>query len=287
MKFYEIHIKEWNDLFKINQEFLSCFVFRGQGNADWSLETSLRRMVDEYHNRQYDQDKPLEYEMNMIKDFKWRYPTYQSNPNMMPGVDDEIEWLSVMQHYGAKTRLLDFSFSLYVALYMALYGAFGTDIAVWAINIKMLQSQQRHKFFSENNREPNEDEIYEGIYECAQEILHTRSYSESSLFIIRPKLCNERISRQQGLFLMPSIVTRKFEDILSEYTSLEDPMILDGDKIENIHQCTDAGVIKFVISNEMRYALSTALLQMNISAETMFPGVEGLAQSVNKLRRND
>lgn len=274
-------------MFKINQEFLSCFVFRGQGNADWPLETSLRRMVDEYHNEQYDKDKPLEYEMNMIKDFKWRYPTYQSNPNMMPDKDAEIEWLSVMQHYGAKTRLLDFSYSLYVALYMALYGAFKSDVAVWAINIKMLQKQQYDDYLKKNQTRPSEEDLYEEIYRQAENVLHNHADSQSCLYIIRPKLCNERICRQQGLFLMPSTVTRKFEDILSEYTPMSVPMKIEGDKIENIHYCTDAGVIKFVISNEMRYALSTALLQMNISAETMFPGLEGLAQSVNKLRKND
>lgn len=287
MKFYEIHIKKWNDLFKINQEFLSCFVFRGQGNADWPLETSLRRMVDEYHNGQYKKDKPLEYEMTMIKDFKWRYPTYQSNPNMMPDKDAEIEWLSVMQHYGAKTRLLDFSYSLYVALYMALYGAFGSDVAVWAINVKMLQRKYYSDFFEIKKHEPSDDEMNEIIYNKAQEILRSHMEPEKELFIIRPKLCNERISRQQGLFLMPSMVTCKFVDILSEYTTLDPPMKLDGNNIDHLHLCADAGVIKFVISNEMRYALSTALLQMNISAETMFPGLEGLAQSVNKLRKND
>lgn len=30
---------------------------------------------------------------------------------------DSIEWLSLMQHYGAQTRILDFIYLVYVALY--------------------------------------------------------------------------------------------------------------------------------------------------------------------------
>lgn len=44
-----------------------------------------------------------------------------------------------MQHFGAKTRLLDFSDSLFVAVYMALYGANNSDASVWALNKNMIR----------------------------------------------------------------------------------------------------------------------------------------------------
>ena len=41
------------------------------------------------------------------------------------------------------------------------------------------------------------------------------------LFMVRPRMCNERISRQQGLFLVPSTVNVPFEDILKGYYNEE------------------------------------------------------------------
>jgi hypothetical protein len=38
-----------------------------------------------------------------------------------------------MQHHGAPTRLLDFTYSIYVAAYFALESA-DADAAVWAVN---------------------------------------------------------------------------------------------------------------------------------------------------------
>lgn len=285
MNSYEIIVTDWTDLFKINQKFLSQFVFRGQSNQEWKLETSLRRMVDAYHNNTYELDKPLEYEVNMLKDFKWRYPSYQLNQNMVPRQNDDIEWLSLMQHYGAKTRLLDFSYSLYVALYMALYGDFGKDVAVWAININMLQQQHFKNFHEKSGKIPSEEELNDAIYNDALLALQKGS-TENQIYIINPKICNERISRQQGVFLMPSTITKKFDEILKEYVPNEPPISVNKEHIEDISKSMDIGVIKFIIPNNMRYTLSAALRQMNINAETMFPGLEGLARSVNKLRKD-
>ncbi|MBQ0090415.1 MAG: FRG domain-containing protein [Prevotellaceae bacterium] len=286
MNLYEINVSDWTDLFRINQEFLSQFVFRGQGDPVWDLETSLIRMVDAYHNKTYDSAKPLEYEVNMLKDFKWRYPSYQLNQNMVPRQNDDIEWLSLMQHYGAKTRLLDFSYSLYVALYMALYGDFGKDLVVWAININMLQRQHISDFQKQYEKIPSEEELNDAIYNNALLALQ-KGTTENQIYIINPKICNERISRQQGVFLMPSTITKRFNEVLKGYVLTESPLSVKKEHIEDISKSQDAGVIKFIIPNDMRYELSSALRQMNISAETMFPGLEGLARSVNKLRKDD
>lgn len=288
-KYIEVELKGWNDLFMLNQSFLSYFVFRGQGDASWPLETSLRRMIIDNHGENIYAQRIESYERQMIEEFMWKYPSYQSNPNLIPNDEEALEWLSLMQHYGAKTRLLDFTQSLYVALYMALYGSNHADaFAIWGINCHMIDPS----LLRLNGLEKN------SMYGVALDSLSQDSLSKKQedipkLFIFRPQKCNERIIRQQGLFVMPSTITQTFESVLSLYCCMQENEILKVE-INNLIKESEVpeiareyGVIKFIVPNAMRYEITRALEKMNISAETMYPGLAGLAQSVNRMRFED
>lgn len=291
-KYIELNIKEWNDLFLFDQLFLSKFVFRGQGNALWPLETSLRRMVKDYHSEVIEPRTPIKYEKAMINEFKWKYSNYQDNPNMMPKENESIEWLSVMQHYGAKTRLMDFTNSLFVALYMALYGTSNADSSVWAFN-KCMIKEPFAKAFETDGKHFSEEELYKEMYKSAQEWLNKEEIRDNDLdfkklYMITPRICNDRISRQQGLFILPSTISHPFKDILKEYCDIDNIYTND---IKNFAMMTkdpdfykECGIIKILIPNKLRYKFTKSLRQMNISAETMYPGLDGLAKSVNCLR---
>lgn len=67
----------------------------------------------------------------MIKEFKWKFPSYEKK--LIPKDGEFIEWLSIMQHFGAPTRLLDFSQSMYVALFMAMDNSFYDNFSIWCI----------------------------------------------------------------------------------------------------------------------------------------------------------
>ncbi len=282
-RYIEVRLTEWNDLFRLNQSFLEHFVFRGQGDATWPLETSLRRMIIGYHTEKISPERIELYEQQMLAEFKWKYPSYQTNVSLVPGEGDILEWLSLMQHYGTRTRLMDFTQSLFVALYMALYGADNSDFAIWGLNCDMIDPTllKRHGLFNNS------------MYDAAEATFPKKPVipweTTVQLYLFRPKICNERISRQQGLFVMPSAITKEFNAVLSEYCPMDSPIIVkieDLIKQSNVPELASQnyGVIKFVIPNNMRYSYTRALEEMNISAETMFPGLAGLAQSVNRLR---
>ena len=57
---------------------MSNFIFRGQANSEWSLRTSLERLIENHHPTP-SRDKMLYYiyESEMIKEFKWKFPSYE------------------------------------------------------------------------------------------------------------------------------------------------------------------------------------------------------------------
>src|SRR5207249_10091816 len=68
-------------------------------------------------------------------EFKRRAHT-DLQPHQVPAEGNAGEWLALMQHFGAPTRLLDVTQSPYVAAYFALEDAVDgvEQCAVWAVN---------------------------------------------------------------------------------------------------------------------------------------------------------
>src|SRR5712692_5755291 len=88
--------------------------FRG-GLPDWSLETSIERAFKDWNLPLRDAART---ELLLLRDFKRAYRL--SADNQPPQTDDTLGWLALMQHHGAPTRLLDWTYSPFVAAYFAM-----------------------------------------------------------------------------------------------------------------------------------------------------------------------
>jgi hypothetical protein len=103
--------------------------FRGHHYSSWKLMPKLYRKefrdADESEIRQEFQSRALQMIQGRVPADKW-------------------DWYFLMQHYGAPTRLLDWTDNPLIALYFALADHSGkSDAAVWALNPWWLNRQLR------------------------------------------------------------------------------------------------------------------------------------------------
>ena len=102
------------------------WAFRGQANERWGLEHSLERMYTQYLASE------VKVEEFVIAEFMRRAHHYTP----IPPADDMGEWLALIRHHGAPTRLLDWTRSPYIAAYFAAPDSkMGDTSAIWAIDL--------------------------------------------------------------------------------------------------------------------------------------------------------
>ncbi|MEN6565301.1 MAG: FRG domain-containing protein [Veillonellales bacterium] len=93
-------------------------LFRGQSDYRFQLSPSIFRQGINYDNISHN-------EAEMYFEFIRRYPEYSTNHKSI------FEWLTLMQHYGLPTRLLDWTNNLLVALYFGCEKDFDKDSAIY------------------------------------------------------------------------------------------------------------------------------------------------------------
>ncbi len=281
--FYRIIVNSWNDIFILFDKIThknSNWAFRGQSDESWKLSTKFEREAYKYQCEPYWFKNREEI---IIQDFQRKAHHYVHN---LPDPDSYVEWLSFLQHYGGTTRLLDFTYSYYIAAFFAVETP-NIDSAIWAVNINKLISQLS-KLTDRNLIEM--DQTYSGIIEVniefANDIIMERK-NKDIVFIVEPFHQHDRIAIQQGLFLFPGNIEKPFEhnlcslfefdfkDLLSE--NALDAKFSEMDKLN----FSNISIIKIVIPSDLHSKVLTELYKMNVTAATLFPGLDGFARSLS------
>ena len=124
----QYRMESWDAFLKIiTGSPYSNWAFRGHRKEAWPLASALSRYFRNFH---IDRRAWPQQEGRILRVFKRKAHQFLAQP---PDPDDDFQWLALMQHHGAPTRLLDFTWSPYVAAFFALERATG-DAAVWALN---------------------------------------------------------------------------------------------------------------------------------------------------------
>jgi len=239
-----------------------AFIFRGL-RSSYELKTTLERSCARA-------GKPIsdmrEYERLTSREFERRFHHYSVHA---PSSSCRLEWLALMQHHGAPTRLLDWTYSLEVAAYFALKSAAeaGDSAAVWAMDASWAH-EETAATFRRSGKHGAADLVLRNLWNAEDEArLAKVLLSEDARFAypVNPYRLNERLTLQHGIFVCPGDLTVSFEENLRAM-----PGSSDGDHVST-----------FVMPpSETQCGLET-LHEMNISDATLFPGLDGFARSLD------
>jgi hypothetical protein len=254
------HLRNWKDIEKtLGGE---GWIFRGQADATKPLKTSLERACKYFPDHLQD---PRKAEILLLREFRRRFHHYST---YTPKEDDCLEWLSLMRHHGAPTRLLDFTYSFYVAVYFALEEP-KNHYAIWAINSKWAANESMSNFDGGSDEYRYLDEpINKETVKFFPKIFMPKKSEKPKRFAypLNPLGLTERLTIQKGVFMCPCDVTVSFEENLCA---------LQGYDRKN-------NIIKFILtlSKEERSKALDDLYDLNITRATLFPGLDGFAKSL-------
>ncbi|HZP24525.1 MAG TPA: FRG domain-containing protein [Terriglobales bacterium] len=230
----------WN---KDIRRFRSDYVFRGLSCADWPLVTALSRLGGNYR----------ELEAHLLRNFR-KYARQS-----VPVVDSEWNWLAIAQHHGLSTRLMDWTYSPFVALHFATecVEAFDTDGIVWCVNYvgvhKMLPSKLRRLLDQERSNAFTVDMLAGAAANLRE--LEALGHESFALYFEPPSF-DERIVNQFALFSMMSDPDAQLGDWLEQHPDL---------------------VRRVIIPAPRKWEIRDKLDQGNITERVLFPGLDGLS----------
>lgn len=252
----EIEINNMHELIEVINSYPNSFAFRGQSDANWGLQSTLERFVPKQKHRRAFEDRSLDK-------FKSKFRLYSRDLDMPDG---RLSWLSLMQHYGVPTRLLDFTVSPYVALYFAIENLTpvdGGNLAIYAIDYTSLV-QSSCDFVLNKDRDfeiySNSKIFFEKCEEAFETILDRRSYDV--LWFVDPMQVNNRIEKQSGTFLISGAFDKSIDELL------ESP-IYYGVKID-----------KIVISHAYYKNIYALLRKVNLGPNNIYGDLSGLAKDI-------
>jgi hypothetical protein len=278
MKILTLTINNWNDARAIAND-LSQFIFRGQEDATWDLKTTIQRGDLKLAQLNACEDQ-------MIDVFRRRAHHFLHDP---PPEGELLEWIALIQHFGGPTRLLDFTRSFYIAAFFAVEKTV-KDSAIWCVNSSaLLQSFGRKygegKLLSANLPHWGIPNILRGLM---QDLIKQKFSGRGLVCEVEPFRLNERLAIQQGVFLGPASIDLPFMQSLAQTfdcdgiseTSSGPSEIYRAD-VHTRERLNEAHVIKIVLPIKTHLETLQDLWSMNVTAASLFPGLDGFARSLH------
>ncbi|MGQ3096253.1 MAG: FRG domain-containing protein [Roseateles sp.] len=253
----QIQISSVAQLLELLNSLPNNYLFRGHADADWELQSSLERVL----GNEWTSENARKFEDLSLERFKSKFHLYDKE-NVQP--TSKLAWLSLMQHYGIPTRLIDFTESPYVALYFALESyqyPSGKALSIYSLDYSaILKNSAAHI----KSKDHGFDESSFSLWSRQDDIFDNTvdRFSYDIAWVTEPKLLNVRLDRQAGTFLLSGNRNMKIGEILGSSLYKD----VDMNKIE--------------IPSELAPGLFALLRKMNITSKSIYGDLGGLAMAI-------
>lgn len=230
----------FDDWAKELQRNRSPYVYRGLSCSGYDLSTTLNRHGGAHLER------------HLLRNFK-KYSQLTYAPR------NDWEWLTLAQHHGLPTRLLDWTYSPFVALHFATvdHSKFDHDSVIWAVNyldtISSLPDHMREIISTEGSHVFTVD-----MLECASPSVSSFMSKHSIAF---------------PTFLEPPSMDARIINQFAVFSFMSDPKVVMSDWLTKV----DVRCFKIVIPKRLLWLVRDRLDQANITERVLFPGLDGLA----------
>lgn len=249
----EIRVNSWSELqdrlFEDSwneqlSRFRSQFAFRGLSDATYRLETTLTRLGGNF----------AKLERHLLRNFK----KYAHRNGVKP--DSVWHWLSVAQHYGLPTRLLDWTYSPFFAMHFATANIehFDKDGAIWGVNYVKAHELLPEKLRNQLEREGANVFTVEMLSEALKSLDELQGLLQDEfVMFFEPPSVDERIVNQFALFSVMSDSAVALDEWLQSHGHL---------------------FRKIIIPADLKWEIRDKLDQANITERVLFPGLDGLSR---------
>jgi hypothetical protein len=228
-------------------KFRPTVAYRGHTSAARNLSTGLVRLTGESETT---------VERHILRNFR-KY----AHRDTAPG-DSDWNWLSVAQHHGLPTRLLDWSHSPYVALHFATRDTarYDEDGAIWCVDYaaahQMLPVELRAAVDSLGGGLFTTDVLSRAAFTLDDFDRFTDAEGRSVPLFFEPPSLDERIVNQAAIFSTMSDPAAGLDDWLERHPGI---------------------YRKFIIPAQLKGRIRDHLDQANVNERVLFPGLDGLA----------
>jgi hypothetical protein len=249
----EIRVSSWSEL----QErlfadawkdhlgrFRSDFAFRGRDDVREDLVTSLQGLGGEVRS----------LERHLLRNFR-RYAQREAVP-----FESTWNWLALGQHHGLPTRLLDWTYSPFVALHFATsrLERFDCDGVVWMVDYVRAQQEAPAELREVLSRDGMNVFTAELLGGAAAGLAELESLGDDDYVVfLEPPSLDERIVNQYALFSLMSRAEARLDAWLEQRPEL---------------------VRKVVVPAELKWEVRDKLDQANVTERVLFPGLDGLSR---------
>jgi FRG domain-containing protein len=229
----------WNDNLQL---YRSSFAYRGSSDSAADLSSGLVRLGG---------DKELERQL--MRAFR-KYATQDAVPH-----DTAWDWLALGQHHGLPTRLLDWTYSPYVALHFATQNRekYHLDGLVWCVDYVRAHQQLPLALRALLDEEGANLFTTELLDEAAPELADLEQYGDDFVLFVEPPSFDARIVNQYALFSVIARAEARLDDWIEHQPDI---------------------ALRVVVPAELKWEVRDKLDQANLTERVLFPGLDGLSR---------